>query len=75
MSTLRLRELQSELQVLAGAQEGAVSDLLAATLSALTAVASDGFPGRISVRNEARRLKLVLEREAPAFSSIVDRST
>lgn len=75
MSAARLKELRSELQSLASAQEEAVSSLLAATLNALEAVSSDGFPGRVAVRNEARRLKLALEREAPSFVRIVEMAT
>lgn len=75
MSAARLSEIRAELQVLAGAQEAAVSELLAATLNAINAVASDKFPGRVAVRNEARRLRMVLEREAPSFARIVEQAS
>lgn len=68
----RMNEIRAELAHLAASQEQAVSGLLDATLNALEAVASDKFPGRHSVRMEARRLKMALEREAPSFARIVE---
>lgn len=67
------RVKQAELQVLAASQEQAVLQLLAATRNALEGVASPKFAGRKSVSGEARRLLLVLEREATSYGVVLER--
>lgn len=75
MSAARMNEVNTELAQLAASQEKAVMGLLAATINALDGVAGKNYAGRNSVRMEARRLKMVLEREAPSFARIVEQAS
>lgn len=68
----RLSEIRAELSAIAAAQEARASELLAHALRALEEVAGPDYAGRQAVKNEAARLKLILEREAPAFSRIIE---
>lgn len=71
----RIREIRAELQTLAGAQEEGLHALLLAAIESAQTVASDRFPGRVAVRNDAARLLLILKREAPAFRNILDKAS
>lgn len=71
----RMQEVRAELATIAAAQEARATNLLDRAIRALEEVSGPDYPGRIAVRNEAQRLRLVLEREAPSFSRIVARAT
>lgn len=67
----RLQQIRAELSDIAKRQESVAVETLARAMGCLDEVASDDFAGRQAVKNEAKRLILVLEREAPAFARIV----
>lgn len=71
----RIREIRAELQTLAHAQEEGLHGLLVAAIESAQTVASDKFPGRVAVRNDAARILLILRREVPAFRDILDKAT
>lgn len=70
----RMQEVRAELAAIAAAQEARATDLLDRAIRALEEVGGPDYAGRMAVRNEAQRLRRVLEREAPSFSMIVARA-
>lgn len=71
----RQLEIQNELKAIAAEQEDRALHLMAQAVRALEEVSAPNFPGRIAVRNEAARLKMVLAREAPSFARIVEQAS
>lgn len=69
----RLAELKAEMADLTARMEQDALQALNEALSLLHGVASDEFPGRQNVRNDAKRLLLILDRETPAFVQIVEK--
>lgn len=73
MSAARIREIQAELADLGRMQEEGLAMALTRALNEARTVASDDSAARHSVRNEAARLALILEREIIPFSQIMEK--
>lgn len=67
----RIQEIQQELAELGRLQEEGLAIALAHALTEAQAVASPDSAARASVRNEARRLVQILDRERGALAMIL----